>query len=125
MWFKFFYFLRTIEQTSYLIKMIINVVADMRVFIFLLFCCIIAFADAFMSANYAMPEEDRFIEDYPKALEFIFLLTLGEFNEMFGAFDYLGWILFILCTVFNLIVMLNLLIAVISTTFEDAAEIKQ
>ena len=32
--------------------------------------------------------------------------------------DYLAWILFLLCTVFNLIVMLNLLIAIISDTYE-------
>lgn len=46
-------------------------------------------------------------------------MILGDFDT--GAFGEVAtpmvWILFLLCTIFNMIVMLNLLIAIISETF--------
>jgi len=49
---------------------------------------------------------------------------LGDFNvEKFGTVGtQLVYGLFILCTMFNTIVMLNLLIAIISETFESVKE---
>jgi hypothetical protein len=46
-------------------------------------------------------------------------LILGDFDtSAFGEVSVLlVWVLFLLCTVFNMIVMLNLLIAIISETF--------
>ena len=39
--------------------------------------------------------------------------------------DSIGWILFFICTVFNMIVMLNLLIAIISETYNRVNQTKQ
>ena len=43
-------------------------------------------------------------------------MTLGDFA--LDDLDLYGWILFIFATIVNLIVMLNLLIAIISSTYE-------
>ena len=50
---------------------------------------------------------------------YTYLLILGDFNtDEFGAVSvYLVWILFLTLTVFGMIVMFNLLIAIISDTF--------
>ena len=45
-------------------------------------------------------------------------MSLGDFNDSFGGVaTNLVWVLFLLCSVFNLIVMMNLLIAIVSETF--------
>jgi hypothetical protein len=49
MWMKFLYFLRLFKKTSYLIHLIIQVLADMRYFLLILFIPIVAFGDAFLS----------------------------------------------------------------------------
>lgn len=53
-----------------------------------------------------------------EATRAIFFNVLGELDEEFGnvALPY-AWFLFISCAVFNLIIMLNLLIAIISEAF--------
>ena len=51
-------------------------------------------------------------------------MVLGDFSsDDFGSIarPYM-WILFVLCTVFNMIIMLNLLIAIISVSFEKISE---
>ena len=48
MWLKFLYIMRLFKQTGYLIRMIIEVGADMGIFLFLLFITILAFGDSFL-----------------------------------------------------------------------------
>lgn len=50
---------------------------------------------------------------------YTYRLILGDWDtEKFGEVSVLlVWILFLLCTIFNMIVMLNLLIAIISESF--------
>ena len=51
-------------------------------------------------------------------MEVIYLLTNGEFPlGAVDTYDRFGWAIFALCTVFNLIIMLNLLITIISEVF--------
>ena len=48
-----------------------------------------------------------------------FLTALGEFNETLGDYREGDWFVFFLCAIFNIILLLNLLIAVISETFAN------
>jgi len=48
MWFKFLYFLRIFKNTGYLIRMIVEVIIDMKNFFLVLFITIAAFGDAFL-----------------------------------------------------------------------------
>ena len=51
-------------------------------------------------------------------MEVIYLLTNGEFPlDAVGTYDRFGWAIFALATVFNLIIMLNLVITIISEVF--------
>ena len=47
MWFKFLYFLRIFKSTGYLIRMIVEVVKDMRYFFLVLLITVAAFGDSF------------------------------------------------------------------------------
>jgi hypothetical protein len=55
MWFKFLYFLRIFMSTGYLIRMILTVVYDMRIFLLVLAIAILGFSDAFISLSYESP----------------------------------------------------------------------
>ena len=121
MWLKFLYFLRIFKNTGYLIKMIIAVIYDMRHFMLVLMVAVCAFGDTFYSISMGNPagSEDRFITNFIGALIYSYRMALGEWDT--GAFGSVAvtviWIFFLLSTVFNLIVMMNLLIAIISETF--------
>ena len=56
--------------------------------------------------------------EYIAQVEQAYLLTNGEFPlDKVGTYDKFGWGIFLLATIFNLIIMLNLLITIISEDF--------
>ena len=61
---------------------------------------------------------------FTDSLLFTYRLILGDWDtEKFGDVAVpLVWLLFLLCTLFNMIVMLNLLIAIISESFARVNE---
>jgi len=120
-WIKFLYFLRVFDTTGYLIRMIIDVIRDMRAFMIILLVTIIAFANSFFSISEANLEEDKFVSGFLDSIFFTYRLSLGDWDteSMGQKAQFFVWLLFVLCTVFNLIVMLNLLIAIISETFAN------
>jgi len=100
--------------------MIFNVIQDMQSFFVVLLLTILAFANAFYTISLANAEDKQFAgEGYIDSVLYTYLIVLGEFNtDEFGdVAPSLVWILFLLCTIFNMIVMLNLLIAIISESF--------
>jgi hypothetical protein len=120
MWAKFLYFFRIFKETGYLIRMILTVMYDMRHFLLVLLIGIFAFADSFLSISMLNEDQsDRFVTSFIGSSVYTYRLILGDFNtDEFGSVSVLlVWILFLLCTVFNMIIMLNLLIAIISESF--------
>lgn len=118
MWFKFLYFLRIYRATGYLISMIFEVIKDMRFFLLVLLITIIAFGDSLL--NIALANEDNQMADnLLGSILYIYRMVLGDFSvDEFGTVATpLVYILFLLCTIFNMIVMLNLLIAIISDSY--------
>ena len=129
MWFKFLYFLRIFKSTGYLIRMIVEVVYDMRNFFLVLLITIAAFGDSFLriavaNTNYIDPDTKEetvniFTTGFIDSMIFTYRMILGDFDT--GAFGEVAvplvMILFLLCTIFNMIVMLNLLIAIISDSY--------
>ena len=51
-----------------------------------------------------------------------FLTALGEFDDNLGSYRESDWLVFMLCAIFNIILLLNLLIAIISETFTRISE---
>ena len=56
MWFKVLYFFRIFRSTAYLIRIIVEVVKDMRHFMIVLFTTIIGFGNAFLVISMANSE---------------------------------------------------------------------
>lgn len=48
---------------------------------------------------------------------YTYLILMGEFSDT-DPYDYITWIVFVFVTVLQLIIMLNLLVAIISATFD-------
>ncbi|CDW75916.1 UNKNOWN [Stylonychia lemnae] len=124
MWFKFLYFFRIFKSFGYLTRLIILVVYDMRHFMVVLFITLVAFSDSFLTLSNGNEENDQFVHGFYDSIIYTYRIILGDFNvEKFGSVGtQLVYGLFILCTMFNTIVMLNLLIAIISETFETVKE---
>ena len=122
MWFKFLYFLRIFKETGYLIRMIVEVIKDMKIFFIVLIIVLSAFADAFLSLSNANPEDGaRFVgSNFFSSLLYTYRTSLGDFqvDDFNNSAEYMTvWILFLLSSILVLIVMLNLLIAIISESF--------
>jgi len=132
MWLKFLYFFRIFEQTSYLIRMIVEVVIDMRHFLLVLFVTIIGFGNAFLvlslgNVGNSLEDKNVFIGTFVDSIFYSYRMALGDFaTDEFGEVGVpLVWILFIVFTVFNMIVMLNLLIAIISDSYARVAAVSK
>ena len=87
---------------------------------FVLLLTFIAFGDALYSISTSNIGDSEFISGgFLGAIAYVYRMVLGDFDtDSFGevAVPYV-WVLFLLCTVFNMIIMLNLLIAIISESF--------
>jgi hypothetical protein len=123
MWLKVLYFMRIFKSFAHLIRMIIMVVYDMRQFLAVLLFSMIAFADAFYAIS--MASDEPFIDNFVMGVIYIYNMCLGAYENEYGNIaPTFGYVLFILCTLFNMIVMFNLLIAIISETFANVNENK-
>lgn len=144
-WFRLLLWLRTIPKYSWLIRMISEVLNDMIAFMLVFFIGVLAFTDAFLSVEslYAYSSQtsvikrgeiglnmndghyfDVIFKPYFDSFRKSFLVALGEFGEYP---DLMNWpeghfLIFMICCLFNLIVLLNLLIAIISETFTTILE---
>ena len=119
---KFLTFLRVFEYTGHLIYMLFEVFRELIPFMIVLGVSILGFTEAFYSLqkSYINPTIEDF--DFLNTFYYSLLLTLGEFG--IDGLDVWGWILFILAALFNLIILLNLVIAIISQVFETVSETK-
>jgi hypothetical protein len=115
--------MRIFKDTGYLIRMIITVIIDMRHFFLVLMIGLLAFSDSFLAIALGnSAEDDRFVTGFVNSVIYTYTVILGGFD--LGEFDNsiayaLTILLFLICTVFNMIVMLNLLIAIISESFAN------
>ncbi len=124
MWFKFLYFFRIFKNFGYLTRLIILVIFDMKHFLVVLFFTIVAFSDSFLTLSNGNVPEQQFVTGFADSITFTYRMILGDFNVLeFGSVgEHLMLTLFVICTLFNMIVMLNLLIAIISETFAVVKE---
>eukprot|EP00347_Sterkiella_histriomuscorum_P010531 403375928 len=124
MWLKFLSSLRIFKETGYLIRMIIEVIYDMGIFLMVLLITVAAFGDTFLRISNGNIEEEQFIESFIPAVAFAYSMILGTYDiNAFGEVAQpLVWIFWVLCTILDMIVMLNLLIAIISSTYERVSE---
>ena len=121
LWYKLLKFLRVNRNFAYLIRMINIVIIDMFPFFVVFTILLLAFADAFYSESSIScddnPDGENCFDSFFVAVVHSYTTALGEFDT-FEEWGFVAWSLFFICTVFNLIVMLNLLIAIIGATYE-------
>ena len=124
MWAKFLSIFRVFDATNYLIRTIYEVIYDMGIFLFVLLITVAGFGDSFLRLSLGNDEENQFTTSFVPAVLYAYSMILGGYDtEAFGDVAVgLVWILWILCTIFDMIVMLNLLIAIISETFGKVNE---
>lgn len=142
MWIKLLYFMRIFKDTGnkfvrltelsylgYLVKIITVCIADMRIFLFIFSTVIIAFNEAFLRLAEASPDIEgggKFQgKNYAQGFAFTFALATGDTradNYDASAAPAICWILFVLVLLLMNVVMLNLLVAIISKSFEDINE---
>ena len=109
----------------------------MGVFAVILTIGIFAFADAFQSIDYVLflrgaidsreiPENaslyETYVQGYIISWQKAFMYAMGEFDGNMEFFREADWLVFFLSCIFNIILLLNLLIAILSKTFDDITE---
>ena len=119
LWLRLFLLLRSFSWTAHLVQMILQTFHDVGAFILVLCIAMVAFADAFYAilANqdfdfYVFEEVDEF--SFILALRYAFMLTAGMAEPSVREPNGMFWFIFIIGSAFNLIMMLNLLIAIIN-----------
>ena len=90
MWFKFLYFFRLLKETGYLIRMIMEVISDMRNFILVMLITLFAFGNATLVLVQGYPSEifddegngsdPRFITSWIGCVMYTYELILGAFD---------------------------------------------
>ena len=125
LWMKFLYYLRTQKEFGYLIRMITEVIRDMITFLVVMGVLIIAFSEASYSLSNNKFSSEHVLDDFFSAVTFTFYNAMGELSMDGFEDDYVAWALFFFCALFNLIVMLNLLIAIISDTYGKVASTQE
>jgi len=120
--FRLLYFLRIFRMYGHLIKTIVEVLIDMKVFMVILFMSILTFSGSFFILAQNNRGDKVFIESYMQSIMQMFELMLGEFDtEKFSSSvgSAIVYFMFALAALFLIVVMLNLLIAIISDTFAN------
>ena len=130
LWAKLIYFLRIFKATGkiymilillgYFVRILTDVVYEMKVFIFFLFTVYLGFGEAFLRFSEASQEDSQFVGDYASAFVYTFRLSMGD-NDTTGFSNTTQpvalWIIWCIAAVLTNIVMLNLLVAIISEVF--------
>jgi len=116
MWIKIFYFLRIFRNTGYFVNMLLRVVSSSRVFFLLYVLILCAFGCTFFIMSPAGP--DYTITSY---FSYTFMLSIGDYDTDFSAYPVPVMMrIAFLGAIFTVqIVMLNLLIAIVSSAYEE------
>jgi len=117
---KFLFFLRIFEYTGHLIYMVSRCIVELVPFMIVLVVSIIGFTEAFLSLNKSYPLDKQDLKTFTESFYYSLLLALGEFG--LDNLDAYGWVLFISAATFNLVILLNLVIAIISDVFTRVLE---
>lgn len=145
LWVKTFYWMRLFKSTAYFITLIRQTIWDIKVFFFIVLLIQLAFANFFFIINNNTPQNEayktkweatkdpednefHYVNDFSKhpvldSVIAIWLIGLGEFDldDSYGEGPnvVLVWLMFIFATLLILIIFMNMLIAIMSATFED------
>ncbi len=78
MWLRLLYFFRIFRNTGYYIRMLVEVIKDIKYFIFIFALTIVAFAHAWYV--FLKNGEESELENFAVAIGYVYNLALGEFS---------------------------------------------
>jgi len=138
LWLKFFSYLRIFNKFSSFIRMIMEMFKDMSIFLAMLLLGILSFANTYYVLDQITYDEIKAQDEKDfvnvtggsawDSIMYTYRMGLGDFDtDPYNDSNYmpLYWALFISCTVFIQILLLNLLIAIMGDTFERVQEMKE
>ena len=116
---KLFYFLRYFREIGHLIRLIFNVMYQMRYFFFVFFCFVFTFASAF----YAFTGGNI---SYSEQILFVFNITIRKSDTAWFAdgYELLLWILFVTTSMFFTYIMLNVTVSMVKLIYDQNMRIK-
>lgn len=117
MWLKIFYFLRIFRKTGFFVNMLLRIASESLTFFILFVLILLAFSSSFTILS-------SLDEGLIYHLFNTYLLGLGEFNTEWSDYETprLQQELFIVATLVILIIMLNVLIAIVSSAYEKVID---
>lgn len=113
-WLRGVTYFRIITSTRYLINLLFEVFKDIPAFLIIFFYTIFAFSFIF----YSIQSQSAF--GYFNVLSVTYSTSLGNGDN--SDYDKLQWLFYVLITLFNFIIMLNLLISILSDTYARIKE---
>ena len=116
--------LRVLDSVRHMVAMLFQALVDMVGFVIILVCSIIFFSIAKISATRVSGEPLLELKEFFVTMDYYYNVANGNWDPSTGhnAMDYL---LYLVSGIFLAVVLLNLVIAVISLTFENLEEIKE
>ena len=124
LWMKLFYWLRLFKPFSAFIRMISEIVMDIRVFAVMLFIVFVAFGNCIIILNKNRSEDNTLFSSYIgiasiDALINAYLIGLGDFSydTYSDTNKYVVWIFFLGATFIVQLVFMNMLIAMMGESF--------
>ena len=111
-WMRGISYFRMFDGTRYMVRLLAEVIKDMREFFVILLYSTLSFTFIFLLRN----PGSGFIDNLTKS----YRLDLGDFDSDFtSVFD---WLIFFIVTMINPIIMLNLLISIMGDTYGEVQE---
>ena len=123
-WMRIISYLRGLEGTSFMINLILQVIKDIKYFLLLMFLVQFAF-DCAAYFLQSFGTEDSFNFFY--IFTVFYRLLMGDFNQYDDIVvenSYFLWFIMLTFTVICVIVLLNLLISIISDSFQNVYKLK-
>lgn len=129
-WFSLFYYMRALRGTSFFIRMVVEMIKEIKYFLLIFYVAIIMFANPIHLID--KPENMQATGgSYVMSIWYTYLAVLGEFgwsndiNTYFAHSPYSEflWALFFFTVFFGQIVLLNLLIAIMGDVYDRVIEI--
>ena len=118
---RLFYFGRIFLQTTAMVRMVLEIVYDMRFFLLFLLVAIAGFGNAYLILARNLDEGALLIEDnYWYAFIYAYNQALGNFDTdaYTGPEKHLLFFIWFLNSIITLVIFLNLLIAIMGDTFD-------
>jgi hypothetical protein len=136
LWIKMFYWLRLFDKTRYFIKLIVATLKDIQKFFYIIGVIMMAFISIFyvISSNQLQRKEtkDPYLKEHTgsrtlDAAITVYFITVGEFfydNYSKGPNSTLLWPLFLICNFLMAVIFMNMIIAIMSATYEEVSSTK-